>query len=475
MTLLEPNELAALVNAEVPTHGLDDWPTGLGVAYNSSAVKPHDVFFALPGASGHGIDHADQALERGAAYLVSDRPHPRALLVEDAHAALHALGRAARQLLSAPVIAVTGSVGKTTTKTLLTHALAARSTPGNLNTPPALVAALVEAVLSDAGSDGATNLPHRGALTGPGTTGSPVVLELGIDRLGEMDELLALTRPDHALITTIGEAHLSALGDQHTVTHEKSKLLAGVDGLRLCGAAAAAQLADPLKSRTIAVHLTGQTSPPTGMLAVDSGTIDAANILSAFGASAKLPFHGRPLAENALLALAAATRLGRDPQAALDAIVNAPLEHARLELLRAGDVRVIDDSYNSNPQSVALALDVLLANPGPRVAFLGDMLELGAVSRQRHRELGAATTGLDLVVAIGSAATAIADTNPAAKLASDADDASRYLDDIPVGATVLVKGSRSMRLERLVDALLARFGSDRRPHDDAVRAAEATS
>lgn len=476
MTLLEPNELAALLQSRTPTDGTCDWPSGRGVSYDSRAVRDGDVFFALPGAAGHGIDYAQQALERGAVFLVSDRPHPRALLVDDGNEALHTLGQAARELLRAPVIGVTGSVGKTTTKTMLTNALAARSTPGNLNTPPALVAALVEAVFMDRSDDDEGSQYNRGALVGPGGAGSAVVLELGIDRRGEMDELIELTRPDHGLITTIGEAHLSALVDREVVAREKSKLLEGVPGLKICGASAAALLTPELKQRTIAAHLHGQTSPPTGMLHVDSGDLDADNALHALGANAMLPWTGRALAENALVALALATRLGRDAQTALDAMVAAPLEHARLELLRAGDVHIIDDSYNSNPLSVALALDVLLTHPGPRVAFLGDMLELGAVSRQRHRELGAATTGLDLVVAIGSAAAAIRDTNPAARLAIDARDAEQYLDEIPIGATVLVKGSRSMFLERLVDALLIRFGGDRGgTKTSAQRATEATS
>ncbi len=462
MTSLQPTELAALLDARSPT-GAGAWPSGRGVAYDSRTVRAGDVFFALPGSAGHGIDHAEQALQRGAAYLVSDRAHPRALLVDDAHAALHTLGRVARARLRAPVIAVTGSAGKTTTKTLITNALAARSTPGNLNTPPALVAALVEAVMmDDAANDTSSAAAHNtGAIHGPGGPGTELVLELGIDRLGEMDELVALTSPDHGLITTIGEAHLSALKDPATVAIEKSKLLVSVDGLSLCGGAAAALLDPGLRKRTVAVHLAGQTSPPSDMADVIEGVLDEHNVLHAFGVSAPLPWYGTQPAENALLALALAVRLGRDPETALASMVAAPLEHSRLERLRAGDVRIIDDSYNSNPLSVALALDVLRASPGPRVAFLGDMRELGAVSAQRHRELGAATTGLDMVIAIGPAAAAIRDTNPAARLAADATDAERYLDDVPSGATVLVKGSRSLLLERLVDAMLERFGGSR--------------
>lgn len=304
--------------------------------------------------------------------------------------------------------------------------------------------------------------PNRGALVGPGGPGSPVVLELGIDRIGEMDELVDLTSPDHGLITTIGDAHLAALNDRATVAREKSRLLERVAGLRLAGAAATHHLRAELLASTIAVQLDGQTSPSPLTSVTETGALSPAGFLSALGASARLPWRGVAMAENALLALALAARLGRDPQTALAALVAAPLEHSRLEWLRAGDVTIIDDSYNSNPVSVALALEVLREAPTPRVAFLGEMRELGAMSRQRHRELGAATTDLDMVVAIGPAAAALRETNPAALLADDALDAARYIDRLPTGATVLVKGSRSLLLERLVDALLTRLGSGRR-------------
>src|SRR5690606_10276542 len=183
----------------------------------------------------------------GAAYIVSDRPHERGLLVADANEALVRLGAAARAQLQAPVVGVTGSAGKTTTKTLVTAALSARSTPGNLNTVPALVAALVEAALAEAtlvqGAQANAGVNH-GALVGSGGPQSPVVLELGIDRPGEMAELLAFCRPDHGLVTTIGESHLTALGSVASVAHEKSRLLAAASGVRLAGAGAAAHLTD---------------------------------------------------------------------------------------------------------------------------------------------------------------------------------------------------------------------------------------
>lgn len=470
MKLLEPNSLAALLGAALPDQagpGTSDtarpftrWPTGKGVAFNSSMVRPGDVFFALQGATGHGIDHAEQALKSGAAYLVSDRQHPMALLVADAQAALLTLGRVARGRLAAPIIGISGSAGKTTTKTLVTYALGGRSTPGNLNTPAALVAALVEAALMDHATD--TTAVNRGALVGPGRAGSPVVLELGIDAIGEMDELIDLTAPDHALLTTIGEAHLAAFTDTATVAREKARLLERVAGLRLAGSGAAQQLQESLSADVIVTTITVQTGPPSDCQRSVTGTLSDSGELSALGASARLPWRGTAMAENALLALTLAVRLGGAAQAALDAIITAPLEHSRLERLRAGDVTIIDDSYNSNPLSAALALEVLRAAKRPLVAFLGDMRELGEVSRQRHRELGSATSDLDMVVAIGEAAASLRDANPTALLATDALDAQRFIDQIPPGATVLVKGSRSLGLERLVDALLARLGTARR-------------
>src|SRR5690606_13874660 len=213
--LLQPQRLAALLGATFPESPVAELTSGRGVAFDSRRVRPGDVFFALPGAAGHGIEHAADALARGAAYLVSDRPHERVLVVDDAYGALVRLGSHARSLLRSPIVGITGSAGKTTTKTLVTAALAARSTPGNLNTVPALVAALFERALMDTGAH--ARGVNRGALVGEGGPGSPIVLELGIDRPGEMAELLTLCRPDHGVVTTIGESHLAALGDVASV------------------------------------------------------------------------------------------------------------------------------------------------------------------------------------------------------------------------------------------------------------------
>ena len=440
--LLQPQRLAALLGATFPESPVAELTSGRGVAFDSRRVRPGDVFFALPGAAGHGIEHAADALARGAAYLVSDRPHERALVVDDAYGALVRLGSHARSLLRSPIVGITGSAGKTTTKTLVTAALAARSTPGNLNTVPALVAALVEGALMDAakpqGSSGRGI--NRGALVGVGGPGTPVVLELGIDRPGEMAELLAFCRPDHGVVTTIGESHLAALGDVASVAREKSLLLAEAPGVRLAGAGAAARLPGPVANRTVIV--TAQTP--------------SAAVLRFMGRDYTLPWPGRAMAENVALALTLAVELGIDAGTAFARLLEAQLEPGRLQRRELRDLHIIDDSYNSNPLSAALALEVLNAAPRPRVAVLGDMRELGAVSRERHLELGAATNDLDLVIAVGEEAAALAESNPRALWAPDAQAALALLDRVPRGATVLVKGSRSLGLERVVTALEAR-------------------
>lgn len=455
--LLRPEALAALLGGRLPA---DDLSPGTGVAYDSRRVRPGDVFFARQGRSGHGIAHADAALAAGAAFIVSDVPHPRALLVEDPWRAMAELASAARGLLRAPVVGVTGSAGKTTVKTLLTAALGGRSTPGNLNTVPALAAALVEAARTEAGLD----VPG-GDLTGPGRPGAALVLELGVDRPGEMSELTAITRPDHGVLTTIGESHLSQLGDVTSVAREKSALLAAAPGVRVSGAGAARRLPEAVLSRTHVALLLDDAiadrlpARPRGEVTgrLDEGT------LRAFGRAFQLPWPGKAMAENALLVLTTARLLGVEPERAFAAMAAARLEKGRLRTLRFKDLTVIDDSYNSNPLSAALALEVLSRAPRPHVAFLGDMRELGDVSRQRHLELGQATRGLDLVVTVGEASAVVAEANPAAKHVPSWRDAVDLLDSVPRGATVLVKGSRSLELENLVAAFEERFGPATEP------------
>lgn len=449
MTLLAAENLVRLVGA---SGAIAELPEASGVAFNSAAVRRGDIFFALQGGSRHGIDFADDALARGAAYIVSDRPHPRALLVPDAAAAMLTLGAAARAAITGAVVGVTGSVGKTTVKNMLAAVLAARATEGNMNTHFALVRTLVDAALHQ---------PER-----------PLVLELGVDRPGEMAELLALTRPEHGLVTTIAESHLSALGDVAGVAREKSALLSAAPGLKLVGSGAAAHLTPELLARCSLVTVetsSGGSGGSTGLGQVAAQLAHApaelirghyqasgcgSAMLLAFGESITLPWPGRAMAENALLALATALRLGVSSREAITRLLAARLEPRRLQLLPREGLTVLDDSYNSNPTSALEALEVLRGCAAPRVAFLGDMLELGDLAAEQHERVGRATRGLDLVVGVGTASESLRAGNPDVRLAPDTVAAEAFLAQLPRGATVLIKGSLSMHMERLVAALL---------------------
>lgn len=402
-------------------------PHATGATFHSARVRHGDIFFALPGAAEHGIEHAQSAIERGAAFVVSDRDHPRGMTVADPEAVLLALGRHARSQLKAPVVAISGSVGKTSTKAFTAAALDAFASEGNLNTPRALACTLVTAWLAD---------PRR-----------PLVLELGIDRPGEMDELLDLVEPTHGLLTAIAESHLEQLKDIEGVAREKALLLERSTE-RFASSCAAEQL--PVALPGLIRYGLGAHAEVRGK----TSSSDGVQLLEALGVKVELRYPGRAMARNALGALTLAWRLGLDLSAAAARIGQAQLEPGRLERKHRGDIIILDDSYNSNPASAREALEVLSKCPRPRCAILGDMLELGAHAGRLHRELGAATLGFDLIVAVGPLARHIREGNPDALHRESVEQALPLLGRLPQDATVLVKGSRGMRLERMVAALM---------------------
>lgn len=424
--------LRGLYPAEAPD-------TLTGVVSHTDHVRPGVAFVALAGASGHGVVHAQRALDAGATLVISDRPHPGALLVDDAAEALLALGRHARRQRRGPVVGITGSVGKTTTKTLLGAALDAATSPGNVNTVHALAGILVDVWLRER--------PER-----------PLVLELGIDRRGEMRQLVDLVAPSHGVLTTVAEAHLAGIGTLADVAAEKGLLLDAASDARYAGAGAWPHLRDDQRRRTQRVAADGGD----WVVRHDArrGRLRVAGLGGQDGVEIALPGPGAPYAEAALLALRVAFDLGVPAPLAARRIASARPEAHRLQLHDLGELVVIDDAYNANPTSMAAALAVLADRPRPHAAVLGDMRELGARSASAHAELGSAVGAaeLDLVWFVGpeSAHAAATCAVPATRHLPDADAAVAAAAALPTTGTLLVKGSRSIGLERLVAALLAR-------------------
>ena len=252
--MLSPRHIAALSPARLNEGGLrealgealTETHTATGVSFHSGRVRPGDAFFALPGEREHGMRYADAALTGGAAFIVSDRPHPRGVSVADPAGVLLELGREARAALQGPVVGVTGSAGKTSTKAFLCAALGVPNSPGNFNTPLALAQALVGAWL-----EGRTGKDER------------LVLELGIDHVGEMATLTDLTRPTHALLTLVAESHLSGLGSVETVAREKGKLVEAAE-VAFVSAQAAPLLGPERRKKSRVYGLTGDIADVRG-------------------------------------------------------------------------------------------------------------------------------------------------------------------------------------------------------------------
>jgi UDP-N-acetylmuramoyl-tripeptide--D-alanyl-D-alanine ligase len=403
-------------------------PNATGVSFSTHRLQQGQAFFALPGANTHGIVYADDAIAKGAAFVVSDRPHPMGIQVADAAKTLLELGRYARAQREGAVVGITGSAGKTSTRAFITTALKAVSSTGNLNTPLALACVLVNTWLNNGSKQ-------------------PLVLEMGIDHVGEMDTLVSVVKPTHGVLTLVAPTHLEGLGSTEGVAREKAKLLQ----------AASFKLANIqawpfIKTLEPAAKTYGLSDFADYRGSYVHGVLTYKNL------SVKLPVLGAGMATNALSALVLAEALNIPLEEAATRLEGTQLEPGRLQLKRLGNAHIIDDTYNSSPAAAKEALNVLRSLPKPHTAILGDMLELGPHSSDYHFELGKQTRDLDAVIAIGRMAKFIAEANSKARYFATLDDALVFLKTYQVEGTVLVKASRGMKLEQCVDVLLQQDG-----------------
>lgn len=425
-----------------------------GVAFHSQQVRPGDAFFALAGLDTHGIRFADDALKRGAAFVVSDRPHPQGICVADPAQVLLALGRVARMQRQGVVLGVTGSAGKTTTKTLVAAALACDKSQGNFNTPLALAKTFVDNTLQ-------------------GLADAPLMLELGIDHIGEMDVLTDLVQPDIGILTLIAESHLKGMKTLENVSQEKRKLLDG--SARTIVSAEAWHFLNADQAAAARCY---------GLLPADSGRDLPADtlygrilqqdvrgqVIEVLGERVTLSTLGAAAARSAVAALVCAAELGVNLSQAARRIAQAAPEGRRLEVHQLGQLTFIDDAYNSNPASMANALDVLCAYPKPHTLVVGDMLELADQSERRHRELGQATCSLEHVIAVGEEARFIAEENPQAQYFASLDALLEQLDTLPDQGTLLVKASLGMNLARFVHAFRQHYQQRYQQHHEQHQA-----
>jgi UDP-N-acetylmuramoyl-tripeptide--D-alanyl-D-alanine ligase len=403
------------------------------VVIDSRAVGPDDLFVGLVGEHTDGGRFAASALGAGAwGALVSppfatDLPPGAVMTSPDPLAAMGALARAWRRDLGAAVIAVTGSVGKTSTKELLT----------------ALLAPSRRVVASRANFNTDIGMPPEILAADPGT--EVLVLEAAMRGFGEIATLRSICEPDVAVITNIAPVHLEQVGSLEGVARAKSELLPGVSTAVL---PAGEPLLEPYLDGGFRVVRFGDG----GDVVLDGDGIVA------FGErlDLSLAFQARHHRVNALAAVAACLAVGVRPSG----VVELPVGHLRGERVELPDgVLVLNDCYNASPLSMRAALDELSAEPasGRRLAVLGDMLELGPRELELHREMGeaAAAAGVDVLVTVGPRAAAMLDAFDGESYAvGDAGEAAALAGELlEPGDVMLVKGSRGVGLEVVAEAL----------------------
>jgi UDP-N-acetylmuramoyl-tripeptide--D-alanyl-D-alanine ligase len=440
-----------------------------GVSTDSRSVVEGELYVAIVGERFDGHDFVADAFARGARGAVVARPVPggeeaRVYPVADTLVALGALAAYRRRLLDVPVVAITGSAGKTTTKDFASAAVGAaqrvHATAGNRNNRVGMPLTLL-AVPDDAES---------------------VVLELGTNEPGEIFALGEIARPDVGVVTTVGESHLEKLGSLEGVLEEKLDLLRCMaPGGRCVVGDEPPVLADRARNICSSVRVAGWSERADAELRPADYEVDAFGRyqLRWKGHVVRVPVPGRHGVVNALLALAVSDLLGVEPGDAARGLASAATGALRSEMRRIGDLTVIVDCYNANPQSVRAALELLeLRGAASRsVAVLGTMLELGSASERLHTEVlaEALERDIDLVVATGAfgAAAAGLDLGNAHRVVTAPDWKEAYpalRERLQSRDVVLLKASRGVALEGVLPLLEADFA---RP--EASTSGEATA
>lgn len=450
--LWDSETLRAATGGTVP-----DGVAATGVSIDTRGLVPGDLFVALRD-SRDGHDHVPAAFAAGAACALVDRDVPGGplLRVPDTLRGLTDLGAAGRARASARVVAVTGSVGKTSTKEMLAAGLAACGT--------------VHAAA-------ASHNNHWGVpltLSRLPRDADHAVVEVGMNTRGEIAPLSRLARPDVAVITIIAPAHLGRLGSMEAIAEEKADILAGLAPQDGEGGGTAVFPADGewaalLRRRAEAAGarlLTfGDAADADGRMADWRGDAESQSfraLLPGGDLRVDLPVPGRHMGANALASLLAATVLGADPArfaAGLASFSALAGRGARVRIaLPDGEATLLDESYNANTASIRAALAVLAAQPATRrIAVLGDMLELGDAAAAMHAGLAPDTAVADLVFTCGPEMRRLHDAIPANRRGTHAADSATLAPIVAAalrpGDVVLVKGSLGSRMAAVVHAI----------------------
>jgi UDP-N-acetylmuramoyl-tripeptide--D-alanyl-D-alanine ligase len=467
--------MAAAMRAQI-RGALPDAITGLSI--DSRTIAPGEAYFAIKGDVHDGHDFVAAALKAGAALAVVEKAQrdkfaadAPLLVVEDVLAGLVELGIASRARLNAQVIAITGSVGKTSTKEALRRVLGAQG-PTHA---------------SAASFNNHWGVPL--SLARCPATVKFAIFEIGMNHAGEIDTLVRMVRPQVAIITTVEPVHLEFFAGIEAIADAKAEIFVGVEP----GGAVVLNRDNPrfarLQKQAKKLGISRIVSFGADKKA-DARLIDVslhptcsavhADILG-HDVTYKLGMPGRHMAMNSLAVLAAASLAGAD--LALSALSLSQIEPAagrgarRVLEVASGEAILIDESYNANPASMAAALSVLgsaaVGPHGRRIAVLGDMLELGPTSPALHRGLNEAIKAnhIDLVYCCGPLMRNLWDALSTGKRGGYAENSAgleaQAVAAIRAGDAIMIKGSLGSKMKTIVSALERRFPG-KTAHDEAA-------
>jgi UDP-N-acetylmuramoyl-tripeptide--D-alanyl-D-alanine ligase len=434
-----PEQIAAVTRSKLVARGESSYPRRATIDSGESGVG--DLFFGLRGERVDGGEFAAEAIDAGAWGVVVTPEYAAALegawifAAPDPLSGLQALARGWRRTLGARVIGVTGSVGKTSVKDIARALLPGpvHANRENLNTEIGLPLTILEA--------------PEGTKT--------MVLEMAMRGPGQIAELAAVAEPEVAVITNVGPVHIELLGSVEAIAAAKAEVLKALpqDGVAIV----------PVEAGALEAHLENASSllrfGPGGDIraiesSVDDGVTDALIETPAGRQFFHFPFAEAHNLENALAAIAAGVALDAPLAEMADRVANIGFSRFRGERLEMGDgIVLVNDCYNANPVSMRAALRHLASiGDGRRIAVLGEMAELGPDAPAYHREVGelARDSEVELLIGVGAPARAY---QPDELVGTPEEAAELLAPQLEPGDTVLVKGSRSARLEAVAETL----------------------
>ncbi|MCI9272438.1 MAG: UDP-N-acetylmuramoyl-tripeptide--D-alanyl-D-alanine ligase [Clostridiales bacterium] len=424
------------------------------VSINSREIAPGSLFVPIVGEKVNAHRFIDSAFKAGAAAVLTQEQDAAQgdkvwIRVDDTLQALQDIAAAYRGLFTIPVVGITGSVGKTSTKEMVAAALSVEKrvmkTAGNFNSQIGLPLTMFQ-----------LEKEHQAA-----------VIEMGMSQFGEMSKLSAIARPDYAILTNIGISHIEQLKTQENIRAEKlhimdqfgeqGTLYLNVDDPLL------AEMMGKLPVRTIGYGIKQDCNYQAKQVESD-GERTWFSLQGPNGARQMvIPAIGEHHVLNALAAIAVATDLGLSPESIQKGLLCYQNAAMRQQIHRMTHFTLIDDSYNASPDSAKSGLSVLaqVQKTGRKIAVLADMLELGDQSEQAHYQLGqlCAQMGVDLLISVGPRAEAIArgamEQGVAVEVCASNGEAFAYLkEQLQPGDAILVKGSRGMHTDEIVNDLM---------------------